>query len=216
MWSFLEGFSLHANTWVHALHANTWVHAHDRQGLERLARYAARGAIAEERLSRRDDGKLLYRLRKAVPDGSTELVLTPLELVKRAAVLVPPPKSHLTRFRGVFGPHASLRRALVPQPEHPSDTEQGKPSLGELLPALLLPTLPALPPPTAPRVPWAELLKRSFGFDVLQCPCGGRLRVVAFIEDPNIAQKVLERLGLTHAPLRIAPARGPPQLSLLD
>jgi hypothetical protein len=93
--AFLEGFSLHADTQVRA---------RDREGLERLARYAARGAIAEERLSRRDDGKLAYHFRKVAPDGSTELVLHPLELLKRVSVLVPPPRSHLTRFRGVLTP----------------------------------------------------------------------------------------------------------------
>jgi hypothetical protein len=35
--AFLEGFSLHANTHLHA---------NDRQGLERLCRYGARGALA--------------------------------------------------------------------------------------------------------------------------------------------------------------------------
>ena len=30
---------------------------------------------------------------------------------------------------------------------------------------------------------WAELMRRTFGFDVLACPrCGGRLRLVALIE----------------------------------
>jgi hypothetical protein len=35
-------------------------------------------------------------------------------------------------------------------------------------------------PPRKPRLPWADLLKRVFGDDVLQCPCGGRRKVVAF------------------------------------
>jgi hypothetical protein len=42
--SFLEGFSLHANTHLHA---------NDRQGLERLCRYGARGALALERCHER-------------------------------------------------------------------------------------------------------------------------------------------------------------------
>jgi hypothetical protein len=35
-------------------------------------------------------------------------------------------------------------------------------------------------PPRKRRLPWADLLKRVFGDDVLQCPCGGRRWVVAF------------------------------------
>jgi len=39
-----------------SLHANTWVHANDREGLARLGRYGARGPLAEERLTRLEDG----------------------------------------------------------------------------------------------------------------------------------------------------------------
>ncbi|WP_244981865.1 transposase [Corallococcus exercitus] len=49
--ALLEGFSLHANTHLHA---------NDRQGLERLCRYGARGALALERLSRAEDGRIAY------------------------------------------------------------------------------------------------------------------------------------------------------------
>ena len=42
----MEGFSLHANTHLHA---------NDRQGLERLCRYGARGTLALERLSARQE-----------------------------------------------------------------------------------------------------------------------------------------------------------------
>ena len=40
--------------------------------------------------------------------------------------------------------------------------------------------------------------------------------MVAFIEDFKLAREFLQKLGLAEKPLRIAPARGPPQLSLLD
>ncbi len=59
----LEGFSLHANTPVHES---------DRLGLETLCRYGARGALSLERLSRREDGTLAYRMKRPAPDGSTQ------------------------------------------------------------------------------------------------------------------------------------------------
>ncbi len=46
--ALLEGFSLQAN-----MH----LHVDDRQGLERLCRYGARGALALERLSRAEGGR---------------------------------------------------------------------------------------------------------------------------------------------------------------
>ncbi|MHA7834015.1 MAG: hypothetical protein ACX94A_05990 [Algiphilus sp.] len=50
---------------------------------------------------------------------------------------------------------------------------------------------------------WAALLQRVFEIDALRCPaCGSTLRLVAAIESPAIAQRILECLGL--------PARAPP------
>jgi hypothetical protein len=40
------------------------VHENDRESLERLCRYGARGPLALEGLCRREDGKLEYRLKK--------------------------------------------------------------------------------------------------------------------------------------------------------
>ncbi|WP_222595369.1 transposase, partial [Corallococcus exiguus] len=104
--ALLEGFSLHANTHLHA---------NDRQGLERRCRYGARGALALERLSRAEDGRIAYRMKRPLPDGTTHLLLTGLELLRRLASLVPPPRANLTRFHGVFAPGAKLRPFLVPQ-----------------------------------------------------------------------------------------------------
>ena len=47
------------------------------------------------------------------------------------------------------------------------------------------------------RLPWAALLERVFGDDLLQCPCGGRRRVVAFIPGPKMAQEILRAAGLS-------------------
>ncbi|WP_281256644.1 transposase [Melittangium boletus] len=47
------------------------MHANDRQGLERLCRYGARGALALERLSRAEDGRIAYRMKRPLPDGTT-------------------------------------------------------------------------------------------------------------------------------------------------
>ncbi|NOR67929.1 MAG: hypothetical protein GQ528_11300 [Woeseiaceae bacterium] len=53
------------------------------------------------------------------------------------------------------------------------------------------------------RYRWAELLQRVFEIDTLRCPrCGSTLRLIAAIEDPAVAGKILECLKL--------PARSPP------
>ncbi|MCY1080727.1 transposase [Archangium sp. miwbw1] len=74
---------------VFSLHANTHLHANDRQGLERLCHYGARGALALERLSRMEDGRLEYRMKRPLPDSTTYLFFTGLTLHRRLASLVP-------------------------------------------------------------------------------------------------------------------------------
>jgi hypothetical protein len=58
---------------------------------------------------------------------------------------------------------------------------------------------------------WAELMRRTFGVDVLACPrCGGRPRLVALIDQATVIQQISRHLGLpTDAP-EPHPARPPP------
>ena len=45
---------------------------------------------------------------------------------------------------------------------------------------------------------WADLMRRAFEADVLSCPrCGGRMTVLATIEDPAVIQRILTHLGLS-------------------
>ncbi len=53
------------------------------------------------------------------------------------------------------------------------------------------------------RLPWAELMRRVFLIDVLECPgCKGRMRVIAAIDQPHLIARILAHLGF--------PARAPP------
>ena len=62
---------------------------------------------------------------------------------------------------------------------------------------------------------WARLMKRVFEIDVLVCDhCGGRRRIIAFVSETAVVQKILVHLGLPHEPPPIAPARSPPELPL--
>jgi hypothetical protein len=55
----------------------------------------------------------------------------------------------------------------------------------------------------ARRARWAALLQRVFEVDAMRCPrCGSTMRLIAAIEDPAVAERILESLNL--------PARAPP------
>jgi len=114
----LEGFSLHANVALPA---------HAREQLEHLCRYLLRPPLAMERLTESSGGQLLYELPHPRRDGSTHLLLDPLELIEKLSVLVPSPRFHLLRFHGLLAPHAPRgARRLSPACETLSTRKSGR------------------------------------------------------------------------------------------
>jgi len=61
-------------------------------------------------------------------------------------------------------------------------------------------------------------MRRSLRFDVLQCPrCGGRLRLLALIEQASTVERILRHLGLSTDRPEPQPARAPPdRITLSD
>ena len=60
---------------------------------------------------------------------------------------------------------------------------------------------------------WARLIQKIYEVDPLLCPkCGGAMRVIAFIEEQNVIEKILKHLGLwllnSRAPPRRPVSRG--------
>ncbi len=54
---------------------------------------------------------------------------------------------------------------------------------------------------------WAQRLKRVFNIDITLCPlCGGTVRVIADITDPDIIQKILDHLEPQPPPTKPATA----------
>ena len=75
----IDGFSLHA-----AVRCG----ADDRQALEQLCRYITRPAFANERVQTNAAGQVVLKLKTPWRDGTTHLVMSPLELMQRLAALV--------------------------------------------------------------------------------------------------------------------------------
>lgn len=190
-----------------SLHAATTVHKKDRQGLEQLCRYALRPPLAQGRLEEAPDGTILYTMKRRFSDGRHVLRFEPKELLLRLCALVPPRRFNMIRYSGLFASNARGRFAI---------TGRGMRDQPAADPTCAPPTTPdpRIAPavdPDAPddptrqrRMDWASLMKRSWGLDVLQCVrCGDRMELIATIEDPLIAQRILIHLGL--------PTTGPPR-----
>jgi len=188
-----------------SLHAGIDIAPGQRDKLERLCRYISRPPVAEERMSLVSPGQIRYTLKTPYRDGTTHILVGPLDLMARLAALVPPPRMHLTRFHGVFAPHSKLRAAVTPA-HRGMGTPKAATGAGEQAEA---------PTPRHVAMNWARRLKRVFGIEIESCAsCGGKLRIVASIEEPQVIAKILSHLGRTN-PDQYAPelplgARAPP------
>ncbi|EAR22694.1 putative transposase [Nitrococcus mobilis Nb-231] len=189
-----------------SLHAGVAARADQRQKLERLCRYISRPAISEKRLSLAPNGNVRYQLKTPYRDGTTHVMFEPLDFIAR----VTPGK------RGKGGRHATTA-----DPEERTAAERRA------------------------AMTWAQRLKRVFGIDIDKsagqpictavgyreavghrdvpdetCPtCGGAMRIIACIEDPEIIEKILAHLD-AHVTepeaTRRPPCRAPPQRGLFD
>ena len=65
----------------------------------------------------RPDGQVVYRLKRPWPTagGATELVLDPVEFLRRLARLIPAPRANLVRYHGAFSSNSALRDRIIPR-----------------------------------------------------------------------------------------------------
>jgi hypothetical protein len=191
-----------------SLHAGVAAEAHESQKLERLCRYIARPAVSEKRLSISSQGKVRYELKTPWRNGTTHVEWDSVDFIAKLAALVPPPRAHLTRFHGVFAPNAALRAQLTP-------SGRGKrPATDAARVEVSAKDVPRSPEQKRRAMSWAQRLKRAFGIDVSTCVhCGGAVRIVASIEEPEAIRAILAHFAkhgaLEEAHYRPRP-RGPP------
>jgi hypothetical protein len=170
----------------YSLHAATRIDAEARDALERLLRYMARPPLAMGRLMLREDGKVIWNLRRPWSDGARSFVFDPLTIIGRLAALVPHSRAHQLTYHGCLAPASPLRDQVVPRP--PSSRPRGGGVSGTA------PNQPA----QGPKVSWADLMKRVFAKDVLKCPrCGSRRHMLATITDGPTIRRILAHLGLS-------------------
>ena len=222
------------------LDAGVWVPADQRDRLERLCRYALRPTVAQDRLHLTAEGQVVLRLRHPWSDGTTHLLFDPLELLERLAVLIPRPRINLILYHGVLGPRAAWRSLVVgfgntanrgeassadaPRAAERTDLCEVRttdaPTAGEHVApreASATGSAPYPPrglerrPPREEARRWADLMRRTFGLDVLACPrCGGRFRLIALIEEASVIERILRHLHLPTELPAPRPGRAPP------
>ena len=180
-----------------SLHAGVFCPAHNRKKREHLCRYISRPSLSEERLSLNAQGQVVYRLKTAYRNGTTHIVLDPLDFLSRLTSLIPRPRIHLIRFHGVFAPNCKYRSLVTPEhlekinkTSHKEPTQQKKSySMG-----------------------WGKTLKRVFDIDIQTClKCGGQIKVISAIHNQQVIKRILSHLGESSKIPELSPPRGPPE-----
>jgi len=103
----------------------------------------------------------------------------------------------------VLAPCAGWRNHVVPGGRSAEAGDTGRPPDREAAE----PSTAAVTGRPLRRYAWADLLRRVFAVDVLECPdCGGPMRILAAIHPPKASRAILECLGL---PSRLPPPFDP-------
>jgi hypothetical protein len=162
-----------------------------------------RPPISLERMAWDGVGEVSYR-RKRGHEGTglpVELIETfdPAEFLARVIMHIPEPRRHLVRYYGAYsnvsrGKRRLREEAACPSGEGHAPSVRGKKDLE--------------PDARALRRSWAQLIKRIYEVDPLVCPsCGSEMKVIAFITDHAVVDKILRHLRRTDD----ARGRDPPQ-----
>ncbi|MBC7457513.1 MAG: hypothetical protein H7235_04500 [Bdellovibrionaceae bacterium] len=102
----------------------------------------------------------------------------------------------------MLGPHYKHRKQIVPKPPELKVVGQEQDNIEPKQLEL-----------KKKNIPCVRLLARVFNIDVETCiKCGGKIKIIAAIEDPKVIRKILEHMGLATEPPPLYPARGPPKV----
>ena len=131
-------------------------------------------------MSLASNGNVVVALKTPYDDGTSHVVLSPMEFMGRLAALVPKPRVNLTRFHGVFSPRSKLREYVVPG-KRADELEQVLQTWKNKVYSMT----------------WAQRFKRVFSIEIEKYEkCGGKVKIIASIEDPEVIEKILKHLGL--------------------
>ena len=191
-----ESFMQYLLSWVHpgfSLYAGPPVDAAEIASLQSQARYITRPAVAMDALQKLDDGNLVMDTPPDSRTGATSITLDPLEWIHRLTSHIPDPGRHCQRF---YGAYANRARISV------SSTD-GQTAAS---PARRFGFLQGSPQHVG------SLIKKIFEADPLLCSCGARMRIVSFITDPRVVDRILRHLesGRCRAQDPFVPRAPPP------
>lgn len=178
-------------SWHHtgfSVHNRVRVEPEDGAAVERLARYIMRPPISLERLEWDGTGEVRYHAKpghdKATRyPGDRSDTIDAAEFLARVIIHIPEPRRHLVRYYGWYSNVSRGRRERQKLVGYPQRAAAGFTDEDRS------------PDARALRRRWAEMIKRVYEVDPLVCPrCHGEMRIIAFIVDAVVIDKILRHL----------------------
>ena len=183
-------------SWRHTgFNVHSRVRARTKTEAERIGKYMVRPVLSLERLLFLErDGKDGYRWGREAAELET---MDYLELIARVTSHIPDKGQVMVRYYGLY-----------------ANAHRGKVRKMSLVPVALRMIEEALP--SIPSKGWAEMIRKVYEVDPIICPrCGGRMKVVAFLTEPAVVDRIIRHLGLTFVAEKPPPARVFEQVALM-
>ena len=174
-----ESFMHNLLSWVHpgfSVFAGPPVEAAALASLESQGRCITRPPLAMDALRKTEDGTLSLETPPDPRSGATRLVLDPHEWIHRITAHIPDPGSHCQRFCGAYSNRGRILCAgeQADRPGAPGAEARDTADFSR-----------------EARSTWARLIRKIFEADPLPCACGARMRIVSFITDPRVVDRIL-------------------------
>jgi ribosomal protein S27E len=164
--------------WRHSgFSVHSKVKAKTKQEAERVGKYMIRPLLSLERLSFDEkEGKICYRYGKEAEEGER---MDYLEFIARVTSHIADKGQVTIRY---FGLYANAHRGKVRK------SEEGRHRL-----LIIEEECPRIP-----RRGWAEMIRKVYEVDPLVCSkCGGQMRIIAFLTDHAVVDRIINHLKLT-------------------
>ena len=151
-----------------------------------------RASLSQERMTYLpEEAKVIYQSK----DGNEEKVFDALQWLAAMCSHVPNKGEQMVRYYGYYSNVSRGKRKKQDQ--------------DELIPSILEPD------GSSKEQNWSRLIQKIYEADPLTCPkCQGRMRILAFIEDPEIIKKILKHLDLWDLKARPPPRANTPPLNV--
>ena len=164
--------------WRHTgFNVHSKVRATSKREAERVGKYMIRPLLSLKRLFFDETaGKVRYQYSR---HASQEESMDYLEFIARVTSHIPDKGQVMIRYCGLYSnAHRGKIRKAGGDPSHPPVIED------EI--------------PFVPQRGWAEMIRKVHEVDPLLCPsCGGQMRIISFIEEPKVIDRIIGHLKLT-------------------